>query len=117
MSDFKPFSVERPWGNFRQLTQNEITTIKIHFINPHSSLSLQYHNHRDEFWKIISGAPIVTIGENKIKAKPNDEFMIFKMEKHRIEAGDEAVQILEISYDANFDEEDIIRLEDKYGRA
>ncbi|OGI58413.1 hypothetical protein A3F19_01550 [Candidatus Nomurabacteria bacterium RIFCSPHIGHO2_12_FULL_37_29] len=115
--NIETFTVERPWGRFEQFTQNEVTTVKLHFIEPNKSLSLQYHNHRDELWHIVSGYPILTIGENKINAKPGDEFMIAKLEKHRIEAKDDVVQLLEISYDNNFDEEDIIRIEDKYGRA
>jgi len=77
---------------------------------------LQYHNDRTEFWYIISGHPVVTIGEQKINAKPGDEFTIGKKELHQIEATDDAVQFLEIAY-GNFDEEDIVRIKDKYGRA
>ena len=116
MSEFKVFQVEKPWGNFRQFTHNEITTVKILSINPHTSLSLQYHNHRAEFWHVISGHPILTIGDKITITKPGDEFRIEKLEKHRLEAKDDAVQILEVAYD-NFDEEDIVRIEDKYGRA
>ena len=47
------FQEERPWGNFRQFSHNELSTVKIISINPNSSLSLQYHNNRSEFWKII----------------------------------------------------------------
>jgi len=80
-------------------------------------MSLQYHNHRDELLYVISGHPIFTIGEKKIDAQPGDEFMVAKLEKHRIETKDDAVQILEIAFDDNFDEEDIVRIEDNYGRA
>ncbi len=116
MEESKPFTIERPWGNFRQFTDNETTTVKIHSLKPNSSMSLQYHNNRDEFWRIISGHPILTIGENKISANPGDEFIVKKLEKHRIETKDDAVQLLEICY-GDFDEEDIVRLEDKYGRS
>ena len=112
----KTFIIKRPWGQFDQFTQSEVVTVKILSVNPDTSLSLQYHNHRDEFWRVISGHPLLTIGENKIKANPGDEFTILRKEKHRIEAKDNAVQILEISYDDHFDENDIVRIEDKYGR-
>ncbi len=107
--------VKKPWGQFDQFTHKELSTVKIISVNPNSSLSLQYHNSRSEFWRVLSGHPIVTIGEKEIKALPGDEFVIEKKEKHRISAGDDTVQFLEISY-GNFDEEDIVRLEDKYGR-
>jgi|SRR3989344_5155705 len=109
------FVVERPWGQFRQFTKNENTTVKIHHIKPHSLLSLQYHKHRSELWYIISGHPVVTIGETKLAAKPGDEFLDHELQKHRIEAVDEPVVILEICY-GEFNEEDIVRIEDTYGR-
>ncbi len=112
----KTLTVKKPWGQFDQFTRSEISTVKILSLNPHASLSLQYHNHRDEFWRVLSGHPLLTIDAKKINGNPGDEFMIPKMEKHRIEAVDDAVQILEISF-GDFDEEDIVRIEDKYGRA
>ncbi|PIR68586.1 mannose-6-phosphate isomerase [Candidatus Nomurabacteria bacterium CG10_big_fil_rev_8_21_14_0_10_35_16] len=114
--NIKTFTITKPWGKFEQFTHNETTTVKILSIKPNSSLSLQYHNQREELWYIISGHPILTIGEKKINAQPGEEFMINVLEKHRIETKDDAVQILEISY-GDFDEEDIIRIEDNYGRA
>ena len=112
----KTLLVKKPWGQFEQFTHNELSTVKIISVDSNSSLSLQYHNHRSEFWRVLSGHPILTIGEKKINAKPGDEFTIKELEKHRIETKEDSVQILEISY-GDFDENDIIRLEDKYGRA
>lgn len=112
----KTLVVKKPWGQFDQFTRSEVVTVKILSVNPNQLLSLQYHNHRDEFWRVISGHPVLTIGSKIINASPGDEFTIPKLEKHRIEAKDDAVQILEISYDDNFDEDDIVRLEDTYGR-
>ena len=112
----KTLIVKRPWGQFNQFTQNEKTTVKVISVNKNSSLSLQYHNNRSEFWHILSGFPVLTIGEKRIEAKPGDEFTIEKLEKHRIETKDSDVQFLEIAY-GDFDESDIVRLEDKYGRA
>ena len=109
-------TVKKPWGCFEQFTHNESTTVKIISIDKDSSLSLQYHKNRSEFWHILSGFPVITIGGKKINAKPGDDFSIDKMVHHQIEAKDESVQFLEIAY-GDFDEEDIVRLEDKYGRA
>ena len=116
MTESRMFQEERPWGNFRQFSHNELSTVKIISINPNSSLSLQYHNNRSEFWKIISGHPIVTLGKKEIKASPGDEFMIKNKELHRLETKDDSAQVLEIAY-GNFNENDIVRTEDKYGRA
>lgn len=107
--------VNRPWGNFLQYTHNESTTVKILTILPQQELSLQYHNHRKEFWRVLKGNPKITIGENVVDAKPNDEFEVQEKTQHRISAGTEEVQILEIAF-GNFDENDIVRTNDKYGR-
>lgn len=112
----KTLVVEKPWGKFEQFTHNELTTVKVVSVNPNSSLSLQYHNNRGEFWRIISGHPLVTVGENTTLANPGDEFTIEKLQYHQLEAKDDDVQVLEIAY-GNFDEDDIIRIKDKYGRA
>ena len=112
----KTLIVEKPWGKFEQFTHNELTTIKILSINLGGSLSLQDHGHRSEFWRVLFGHPIVTIGKTIIKAKPGDEFIIESLEPHQLEAKDDAVQVLEIAH-GNFDENDIKRLKDKYGRA
>ena len=108
--------VNRPWGRFDQFTKNESTTVKIITINSGGSLSLQFHKNRSEFWHIISGSPYITIDDKNTQANPGDEFMIEKLQKHRIEAPQGEVQFLEIAF-GDFDEDDIIRLKDKYGRA
>ena len=112
----KTLTVEKPWGRFEQFTHNEATTVKILSVSPNNSLSLQYHMHRAEFWRVLSGHPIITIDKKEINASPGDEFMIEEKALHRIATKDDAVQILEIAY-GDFDEDDIIRVEDKYGRA
>lgn len=115
MVETKPFQTERPWGNFRQFTFNTPSTVKILFVKKDEAFSLQYHNKRTEFWKILSGTPEITIGEAVVFAKPGDEFEILPKTNHRAWAIGKDAEILEISM-GDFDEEDIIRLEDKYGR-
>jgi len=108
-------SVQRPWGEFRQFTHNEQSTVKIITVSPNEELSLQFHNKRREFWKVLRGEPVLTIGEEIVHAKEGDEFEIGEKVKHRIKGGPTVVQILEISL-GEFDEDDIVRLEDRYGR-
>lgn len=112
----KTLIVKKPWGQFDQFTHNEITTVKIISVNANNSLSLQYHDHRSEFWRIISGSPQVTVGEKTTIANPGDEFIIEDKQPHQLEAKSDDVQVLEIAY-GDFDEEDIVRIKDKYGRA
>lgn len=109
------FQTERPWGNFRQFTHNELSTVKILRVKPNEILSLQSHHHREEFWHVISGSGWVEIGDTKIAAKRGDEYEIKVEEKHRLSAGPEGIEVLEIAT-GNFDELDIVHFEDKYGR-
>ena len=109
------FQIERPWGNFRQFTKNDPTTIKIVTVKPNEILSLQSHKNRSEFWHVISGSGIVEIEEIKKETVIGDEFEIGVGEKHRLSAGPNGMQVLEIAI-GDFDESDIVHYEDKYGR-
>ena len=106
---------ERPWGNFERFTLNETTTVKILTVNPEQSVSLQTHEHRDEFWRIIKGTGIVHIDGTDHEARTGDTFWCPRGSKHRIQGGPEGIQWLEIAF-GDFDESDITRFEDRYGR-
>lgn len=107
---------KRPWGEFIQFTLNEPSTVKLIVVNPNQELSLQYHHKRRELWRILTGNPILTVGEKIIEGRVGDEIDVPQGAKHRIKSQDLKVEILEISL-GEFDEDDIVRLEDKYGRA
>ncbi len=115
MKPITTYTEERPWGKFERFTQNEISTVKIITIKPGGELSLQYHAGRAEFWKVILGNPLITVGETVTEAKEGDEFFVAPQQKHRMQAREQEVRILEIAL-GTFDEDDIVRLEDKYGR-
>ena len=105
----------RPWGAEEIFTVNEVTTVKILTINPEQRCSLQYHHNRKEFWKLIEGEATLQIGDKLIDAKVGDEYEIPVETQHRIIGKNIPGKILEISY-GEFDENDIVRLEDDYGR-
>lgn len=107
---------QRPWGSFRRFTKNEPSTVKLVLVDANKQLSLQYHNDREEFWKVLDGNPTIIIGDTETVAKAGDEFFVPKKATHRIRANDQHVRILELAFGA-FDENDIVRLEDSYGRA
>lgn len=115
MNKLEIYEEERPWGNFRQFIHDTSATVKIITVKPNETLSLQSHKKRDEFWRIIKGKGFVQIGDSKFDVKENDEYEIPVGTKHRLGAYDEGLQILEIAT-GNFDENDIVRYEDKYGR-
>ena len=106
---------QRPWGHFERFTKNQKTTVKILTLNPNQEFSLQEHEHRTEFWKIILGDGVVRIGEQEFPANVGDEFLVEIKNLHRAKAGADGLKILEISF-GDFDEEDIERVEDDYGR-
>ncbi len=111
----KKYSEKRPWGSFERFCENEACTVKIITVKPNEESSLQYHRHRDEFWRILRGRAEIVIGDKTISAKEGDEFFVPKGTKHRISAGKETVKVLEISF-GKFNENDIVRLKDKYKR-
>lgn len=107
--------VKKPWGWFEQFVKEEPVTVKIIAVKPQEALSLQYHNYRREYWRILSGEGEVSLGDTVLPAKAGDEYFIAEKQTHRIKAGNSQVKILEISF-GKFDENDIVRLEDKYKR-
>lgn len=106
--------VKKPWGNFKQFTHNELSTVKIIQVNPFQVLSLQKHKKRNEMWYFLTDG-YVQIGNKQKKVKRGNIVDIGKRVTHRLFAKNKQVLILEVSY-GYFDENDIIRLEDKYGR-
>ena len=115
MSKLDIFQVERPWGNFRQFTHNELSTVKILTVKPNEELSLQSHKKRSEFWFVVTGDGTVEIGGIKKNTFAGDEHEIPVGEKHRLSAGNNGISVLEIAQ-GEFDENDIVHYEDKYGR-
>jgi mannose-6-phosphate isomerase-like protein (cupin superfamily) len=106
----------RPWGNFERFTLNEKTTVKIITVNSGEAISLQTHDHREEFWRVLTGSGTIHIDGKDNEAHPGDMFYTPKNTDHRITGGPEGLTCLEIAF-GEFDEKDITRLEDRYGRA
>lgn len=106
--------IKKPWGKEEQFVLNSKCTVKILRVKPHLKTSLQYHHHRDEFWRVLENCRI-WIGNKKINAKGGNEFFIKRKVKHRLEGLDKEGRVLEISF-GKFDKNDIARVEDDYGR-
>ena len=100
---------------YERFTRNEESTVKIITVNAGEAFSLQTHAHREEFWHILSGSGVVTVGDEKKECTAGDNFFVPKNTKHRLEAGGAPCVFLEIAY-GDFDEQDITRIEDNYGR-
>ena len=108
---------ERPWGRFERFTLNEASTVKLVYVQGGKRLSLQYHNHRTEFWKVVKGPVTVQIGKEARILMTGNSVTIPERTVHRLigmEGVPQAV-VLETSF-GEFDEADIVRLEDDYAR-
>ena len=109
------YTEKQPWGSFEKFNENERCTVKLLYIKPGSRLSLQYHNNRREFWKIVRGSAKVEVQNEKSSMNEGDDIIIPSGARHRIQANDTGCVVLEISY-GSFDESDIVRIEDDYDR-
>lgn len=107
---------ERPWGGFERFTLNEKTTVKIITVNEGESISLQTHEHRDEFWRVLKGSGVIRIGDTDNDAREGSQFFCPRGSEHRVTGGIGGTIFLEIAF-GDFSESDIRRLEDRYGRA
>lgn len=107
---------QRPWGGFQQFTANEETTVKIIAVDPGCRLSLQTHEHRAELWQVLDGPLDITVGEDAWTARAGDRVWVPRGVAHRVgNSGDAPGRLLEIGY-GEFDEDDIVRIEDDYQR-
>lgn len=112
----QPLKVEKPWGAFERFTHNQESTVKILTVNPGGVLSNQYHFRRDELWMILDAGARVDLGTVAIYPEPGETIFIPNQTPHRLSAvGDGPVRVMEISF-GDFDEEDIVRIDDVYGR-
>ncbi|MCS6860653.1 MAG: phosphomannose isomerase type II C-terminal cupin domain [Abditibacteriales bacterium] len=107
--------VEKPWGRFVQYTLNEPSTVKILEVEEGHATSLQSHRLRDERWIVLDGEAEVCIGDDILTPALGAELFIPRETKHRLAARRGTVRVLEISL-GFFDENDIVRYEDVYGR-
>jgi mannose-6-phosphate isomerase-like protein (cupin superfamily) len=108
--------VEKAWRTFEQYSHNLPTTVKIITVDPGGILSSQYHYHRDELWVVLDPGAKVELGDEVLHPTPGEKLYIPRETVHRLCCvGEQPVRILEVSF-GEFDEDDIIRLEDVYGR-
>jgi mannose-6-phosphate isomerase len=116
--DHRPPSikVDKPWGSFERYTHNLASTVKIITVAPGGTLSGQYHRKRDELWVVLDSGARVELGGEVAQPQAGEELFIPRGTVHRLSAeGEEPVRVLEISF-GEFEEEDIVRLDDAYGR-
>ena len=107
----------RPWGKYTNLFAGKGFLVKELVINSKSSISLQKHYHRSEYWTVTSGKPKITINGRKFFKKVNETAFIPNGSIHRIEnLFKKQVKIIEIQTGSILKESDIVRYKDIYGR-
>ncbi len=118
MSNENEYS-ERPWGNYQVLDASQPDhKIKRIVVYPGRRLSYQKHSHRGEHWFIVRGNATVTIDGSKIDVVSGDAVDIVRGAAHRIEnTGSDDLVFIEVQHGDSFEESDIVRLEDDFGRA
>ncbi len=108
---------KRPWGSYHIIAKNSGYQIKEIKVSINSKLSLQKHNNRAEFWQIIDGECFAIVGKEKYELKNNDHIYIPRDTIHRIEnTGKKELIFIEIQLGNDIKEDDILRIEDDYGR-
>jgi mannose-6-phosphate isomerase len=108
----------RPWGKFEALSTSPDFYIKKITVNPGKRLSYQSHAKRNEHWYIISGTGKVIINDQSLEATTGKSFDIQALAKHRIENTDNKADLVFIEISTgHFDENDIVRFDDDFGRA
>jgi mannose-6-phosphate isomerase-like protein (cupin superfamily) len=86
-------------------------------INPGEEISNQFHNHRNEHWILVSGSITVFLEEKKYEMQSNEHLYIPKRSKHQIiNPFDKIAVLIEVQSGSILQEDDIVRLSDKYQR-
>lgn len=107
----------RPWGTWEVLDSEANFCVKRIKVIPGGKLSLQLHHFRSEHWVIVKGEALITLGEELLTKKAGENVFIPVEVKHRIQNNsNEDVEFIEVQIGDNLDENDIVRLEDVYGR-
>jgi mannose-1-phosphate guanylyltransferase/mannose-6-phosphate isomerase len=109
--------VHRPWGWYDSIDEGGRFKVKRIQVKPGASLSLQKHHHRAEHWIVVKGTAEIINGEKVLLLTENQSTDIPLGEVHRLtNPGAIPLEIIEVQTGTNLDEDDIVRLDDHYGR-
>lgn len=114
--DFEVFN--RPWGIYKTTVLQDAFQSKVLQVKPNGMLSLQYHNHREEYWTVASGTGIAQVGESRFILNPGSSVVIPRGCMHRLvnTSDTDYLVVSEVQVGDYFGEDDIVRVEDIYGR-
>lgn len=110
--------VYRPWGSYDSIDMGERFQVKRIVVKPGAALSLQKHHKRAEHWIVVSGVAEVTCDDKVFDLHENESTYIPLGSVHRLRnRGSEPVELIEVQSGSYLGEDDIVRLEDVYGRS
>jgi len=110
--------VYRPWGAYQGVDRGDRFQVKRLIINPGAKLSLQLHNKRAEHWVVVRGSARVVRGDEEFELHEDQSTYIPLGTRHQLEnIGNEPLEIIEVQTGGYLGEDDIVRFEDRYGRA
>jgi mannose-6-phosphate isomerase len=111
-------SENRPWGSWHVLDEGDGFKVKRIVVDPGCRLSYQRHEQRVEHWFVVAGTATCTIDGETVVLAAGQATDVDIGQAHRIaNQGDETLVIIEVQRGAYTGEDDIVRLEDDYGRA
>jgi len=109
--------VDRPWGTYFVIQDDNDYKIKRIEVKPGHRLSYQYHKQRSEHWIVVKGQATITLENKSIIKNPGEYLYIPMGAAHRIQNNNtEMLVIIEVQLGNYFGEDDIIRIEDDYNR-
>jgi mannose-1-phosphate guanylyltransferase/mannose-6-phosphate isomerase len=109
--------VSRPWGWYDTIDVGDKFKVKRIQVKPGASLSLQKHQHRAEHWVVIKGIAEIANGDKTFRLAENQSTYIPLGQAHRLSnPGDTVLEIIEVQSGSYLGEDDILRIEDTYGR-
>ncbi len=110
-------TTHRPWGSYTILEDADDCKVKRLTVKPGQVLSLQMHHRRSEHWTIVAGVAKVRVGDDEFLLQRNQSTYIPAGTLHRLEnATEHDLHLIEVQCGDYFGEDDIVRLEDRYGR-
>jgi mannose-1-phosphate guanylyltransferase / mannose-6-phosphate isomerase len=113
-----PAKVARPWGSYETVASGPRFQAKHLVVDPGEELSLQLHYHRSEHWVVVRGTAEVTLGDEVSILQENESTFIPAGTKHRLaNRGKVPLELVEIQCGPYLAEDDIVRFDDRYGRA
>jgi len=109
--------IYRPWGYYQDVDAAARYRVKRIFVNPGSKLSLQKHFHRSEHWVVVKGTAEITLGNDVRTVHENESLYIPIGSIHRLaNPGKIPLELIEVQVGSYLGEDDIVRLDDVYGR-